>query len=155
MQKRNWRQDRYRSAESQTKILEGTELTRFLVALKAEKKESAAAHFIKFLLFGDWEMSSATELSHLKWEGIDFERGSFKICLPPNRKNITVLFLGDMDKQTTELLQELHADRKDNSSWVFPASPGKNLLAEVRAVLRRVSKRAGIEGINLKVLKWS
>ncbi len=153
MQTRDWRKDRLFPGDPQ-EILEGPELARFLVALYAEK-ESGAVHFIKFLLLGDWRMSSATELSYLRWEGIDFERGSFKICLPPNRKNIRVLFLGDMDKPTTEFLQELHADRKDNCSWVFPALPGKKLLAEVRAVLRRVSKRAGIEGINLKVLKWS
>lgn len=154
MQKRNWRQDRFWLGGPQQKILEGIELARFLAALEAEK-ESGAVHFIKLLLLGDWEMSSATELSHLKWEGIDFERGSIRICLPPNRKNITVLYLADMDEPTTEFLQGLHADRKDDCSWVFPASPGKNLLTEVFSVLRRVSKRAGLEGINLKVLKWS
>jgi hypothetical protein len=153
MQTRDWRKDRLFPGDPQ-EILEGPELARFLVALEAEK-ESGAVHFIKFLLLGGWRMSSAAELTYLRWEGIDFERGSFKICLPPNRKNITVLFLGDMDKPTTVFLQELYANRKDGSSWAFPTSPGKKLLAEVRAVLRRVSKRTGREGVTLNALKWS
>ena len=154
MQKADWRKTILRLYIPQDRFLEGEDLNRFKEAL-AEEKESAPAHFIKFLLLGDWAMSSATELLQLKWQEIDFEKGFLRICLHPNKKNVSVIFSTEMDEPTTSFLQGMNSRRKNECPLVFPAAPAKDLLKEVRSVLRRVSRRANLEGVGLKVLKRS
>lgn len=133
-------------------VLEGRDLELFLESLEQENG-SIPAQCLKFLLCQEGG-AKVSSLSYLKWSGVEFEKESITNRYPM-KKDLSVIESTEMDEPTKHLLRELSAARDEESPFVFPVAPGKSLANEVRNVLRRVSRRAGLEGVTFAVLKKS
>ena len=87
-----------------------------------------------------------TEITSLKWEFVDFERGALR--LPDSKTGYKIIPLGApaLDVLTS---QPRHKDKP----WVFPASRGKGPHMGLPGVWRRLRKAAGLQGVRLHDLR--
>jgi integrase len=133
--------------EKKERFLSEPEVTRLaeaLSAMEAERRLSAtAAAAVRLLMLTG---SRKSEILSLRWEWVDFERGSLR--LPDSKTGAKVMPLA---AAAMELLSELPR----TSAYVLPAARGAGHYTVLQKDWERVRIRAGLPGLRVHDLRHS
>jgi integrase len=88
-----------------------------------------------------------SEITNLKWEELDFDRGCLR--LKQSKVGPRIVPLGDA---ALDLLKGLP---RDHSQWVFPTSRGNGPIVGIQKVWSKLRSEAGLEGVRLHDLRHS
>ena len=124
-------------------VEELADLGEAMAAIEGEGANPDSLAIVRLLILTGARRS---EITSLKWEYVDFERGALR--LPDSKTGAKVVPLGAPALDVLAGRQ-----RRKGIEWVFPASRGDGPHMGLPAVWRRLAKAAGLTGVRLHDLR--
>lgn len=131
--------------QSRDRFLQADELPRFFQALAEEPNADFRDYFLVALLTG----ARRANVLAMRWEQINFARGTWTIPTTKNGESHTLPLVGE----AIAVLNERKS--YSESPWVFPGTGKAGHLMEPKKAWARILSRAGIENLHIHDLRRS
>lgn len=127
------------------RFLSKEEISRLVEALRSDENQVAAQSILLLLLTG----ARRNEVTHLRWQHVDLQGGTFLVPLSKSGKPRYVV----LNREACALLRSL--PRSANNEYVFPSPVTGRPSASLHFPWTRIRERSGLTDVRLHDLRHS